>query len=671
MVLAAGNAKPTSMDDQLVVLRGSSFVVSDRRGDVEAEAEPTGLFVRDVRHLSTWLLTVDGQRTRLLTSRNLGHDTARFFLTQGWAKVGHDPGISICRERHVGERLHEHVSIRNHSGERLRIDVVLEYASDFADIFEVKDQRPKRGRVRQDATAAGATLRYEREDYWRATDIAFDPPPTSMTERSASFDLDLAPGESWEMRVVVTCSGDGVRERAGGRARPPAASPARGPHEPPVLEAASDDLRRTYRQSLADLVALRFQPFVDQPWTPPAAGLPWFMALFGRDSIITSYQALPFDPSLAATTLESLAGLQAREMDDFHDAEPGKIPHELRVGELVRFGEAAQGPYYGTHDATPLFLVLLDEYERWTGDMDLVRRLESTARAAVEWIERYGDLDGDGYLEYRRRSPRGLVNQFWKDSWNSVLFADGTLAEAPIATCDVQAYAYDGLRRTARLARLAWADDGLARRLEARAADLRRRFNEDFWSDRRGHFVLALDGAKRQVDALTSNVGHVLWSGIAEPERAAETVRRLMRPDMHSGWGMRTMSAHDAGYNPISYHDGTVWPHDSGLVAEGFRRYGFREEASTLANGILDAAPFFEHRLPETFAGFGREENPFPVEYPTASRPQGWSAGAPLLALRTLLGLDVVDGALRCEPAGAGEVRLTGVAVRGRRVPAG
>jgi glycogen debranching enzyme len=266
------------------------------------------------------------------------------------------------------------------------------------------------------------------------------------------------------------------------------------------------------------------------------------------------------------------------------------------------------------------------------------------------------------------------VNQYWKDSWNSVLFADGRRAEPPIATCDVQGYTYDALRRTARLARVAWGDDDLAGRLEARAADLRRRFNRDFWSDRRGHFVLALDGRKRQVDSLTSNAGHVLWSGIADEERAAETVRRLMRSDVHSGWGLRTMSALDGGYNPISYHDGTVWPHDSGIVAEGFRRYGFRQAASTLVAGLLDAAPFFHHRLPEAFAGYGREENPFPVEYPTASRPQGWSAGAPLLALRTLLGLDAGPDGLTSDPAGPDAlwgIRLSGIRVRGGRESVG
>ncbi len=398
------------------------------------------------------------------------------------------------------------------------------------------------------------------------------------------------------------------------------------------------------------------------------------MALFGRDSLITSYQALPFQAHLAQTTLEALSSMQATGMDDFRDAEPGKILHELRCGELARLGKVPHTPYYGTHDATPLLLILLDEYERWTGDAAFVRSLEPAARAALTWIERYGDLDGDGYLEYRTRSSKGLVNQGWKDSWNSMLFADGRVAEGPIAVCEVQGYAYDARLRAARLARSIWNDPGLADRLEADAADLRRRFNRDFWSESRGHYVLALDGQKRQVDALTSNIGHLLWSGIVDPQRAARTVEQLMAPDMFSGWGVRTMSAGDAGYNPIEYHNGTVWPHDTGLIAEGMRRYGFTGEAATLAVSIFEAAEAFAYRLPEVFAGFPRKETGVAVEYPSASRPQAWSAGAPLLALRTLLGLDVVGGVLRSQPhipSQLGHLRLDGILVRGLRQSTG
>lgn len=685
-VPAAKNGERKPIEQVIVVLNGSDFLVSDSRGDIEPGDEPNGFFVRDMRHLSTWRLLVNGEVPSLLSSRAVGHDTAYFVLTPGWARVGHDPGISLRRQRRVGEQLHEELVVDNYTREPQRILLELHYGSDFADLFEVKDPRPKLGSTWSEPRSDGIAFRYEREDFWRATDIAFEPAPDALTERASSFDVALAPGGRWRLRIDVRCTGDGVAPRVSGptdrSSGVKGVAVADGEHEaghpdallpPPRLVTDSDTLRLTYRQSLDDLAALRFRPFVDLPWSAPAAGLPWFMALFGRDSLITSYQALPFDPSLASGALQSLARLQASEVDDFHDAEPGKILHEFRSGEMTRFGETPHGPYYGTHDATPLFLILLDEYERWTGDVDLVRRLEPAARAAVNWMERFGDLDGDGYLEYARRSPKGLQNQYWKDSWNSVLFADGRLAEPPIATCDVQGYAYDAYRRTARLARLAWEDPRLAGRLEARAADLQRRFNQDFWSRSRGHYVLALDGRKRQVDALTSNVGHLLWTGIADEEHAAATVDRLMQPDMYSGWGIRTMSALDAGYNPLSYHNGTVWPHDTSIVAEGMRRYGFREQASRLAISLVEAAAYFECRLPEVLSGFARADNPFPVVYPTASRPQAWAAGAPLLALRTLLGLDVADGLHVVNPwlpATVGRIELSGLHVRGGRVDA-
>jgi glycogen debranching enzyme len=434
----------------------------------------------------------------------------------------------------------------------------------------------------------------------------------------------------------------------------------------PRLETSFDALRHTYHQSLVDLAALRFRPSSDVSFSLPAAGLPWFMTLFGRDSLITAYQALPFQPHLAEAALQALARTQATQRDDFRDAEPGKILHELRRGELAALGEIPQTPYYGTHDATSLFLIVLDEYERWTNDVQLVKDLEGPARAALAWIEHHGDVDGDGYLEYKTRSPKGLVNQCWKDSWNSILFSTGRLANAPIATCEIQGYAYDARVRCARLARNLWGDEDLAARLERDASDLRARFNRDFWSDERGHFVLALDHAKREVDSMTSNVGHLLWSGIVADERASEVVGRLMAKDMFSGWGIRTMSSRECGYNPIEYHNGTVWPHDTSIVAEGMRRYGFRDEAATLGVAMLNAAGAFGYRLPEVFAGYDRDEAGMPVEYPTASRPQAWAAGAPLFILRTLLGLDVVDGKLRTSPHLPKEIasiRLTGVGV--------
>ena len=340
------------------------------------------------------------------------------------------------------------------------------------------------------------------------------------------------------------------------------------------------------------------------------------------------------DPTRVVNTASS----EAR--DDFQEQEPGKILHELRFGELSWRGERPHSPYFGSADATPLFLILLDEYHVWSGDDSLVRELEPNARAALAWIADSGDRDGDGYVEYERRNAiTGLVNQCWKDSWNSIQFADGRLAQGPIATCEIQGYVYDAQRRSARLAREVWGDEALAERLEQRAGDLRDDFRRDFWVHERGCYALALDGNKRQVDSLTSNVGHLLWSGILDDREAAITAERLLDEELYSGWGVRTLATREAGYNPLGYHTGTVWPHDNSLIAAGLARYGHHGAAATIASAILAAAPYFEHRLPEVFAGFPRPLTSVPVAFPTASRPQAWAAGAPLLLLTTLLGL--------------------------------
>lgn len=660
---------------QLVILDGSTFFVSERSGDVDAK-EAEGFFFADMRHLSVWQLLVDGSPIRLLTSRTPEYYSARIFGTLASARVGENPAISIRRDRIVADGVHEDLTVENHSEQQRQLRLEVRFGSDFADIFEVKERSPKRGKTWVEPGPDRVTLWYERDGFRRGTGIEFSE-SCEVGEDRAVFDVVLEPRGRWATCIDVSCMVGTEDRRPRHHCRTPGTL---RPHMPltleqwledaPRLETDHDPLRHTYRQSLTDLAALRFRPLQELRWSLPAAGLPWFMALFGRDSLITAYQALPFQARLAATTLEALAAYQAKEFDDFRDAEPGKILHELRRGKLAALGEVPQTPYYGAHDATPLFLILLDEFERWTGDAELVRRLEPAARAALAWIQGPGDPDGDGYLEYRTRSRKGMSNQGWKDSWNSICFADGRLAEPPIATCEIQGYAYDARRRVARLARELWGDDKLAARLEEEATALRDRFNRDFWSEERGHYVLALDGGKRQVDSMTSNVGHLLWSGIVDPGRAEQTVARLMAPDLHSGWGIRTMSARDRGYNPIEYHNGTVWPHDTAIVAEGMRRYGFREEASALASALIDAAAAFDHRLPEVFAGFPRDETGMPVEYPTASRPQAWAAGAPLLALRTLLGLDVEGSRLQAEPRvpeTMGRVRLRGVAVRGER----
>ena len=403
-------------------------------------------------------------------------------------------------------------------------------------------------------------------------------------------------------------------------------------------------LQSTFRRSIADLGALLIEDADISPGLPavglPAAGLPWFMTLFGRDTLIASYQLLPSGLEMAWGALRALAELQATAEDPSRDAQPGRIVHELRRGPIAI--NSGHFPYYGTIDAPLLFLVLLEEAYRWSGDERSVRRLREPAMAILDWIDAFGDVDGDGFIEYQRRAENGLENQSWKDSWDSMRFHDGTIARTPIAASEVQGYAYDAYRRTARLARGPWKDPELAARLEAKADRLYENFNRVFWSKGRGGFYhLALDRDKRPVDSKTSNMGHLLWSGIVPRERARAVVAQLMGPALFSGWGIRTMSTEDRGYNPISYHCGTVWPHDNSIAVAGLHRYGFHAEANLVMEATMDAAAFFEDwRLPEAFAGYSREVGPFPVEYPTAGSPQAWAAAAPLLMLRAALGME-------------------------------
>ncbi len=398
----------------------------------------------------------------------------------------------------------------------------------------------------------------------------------------------------------------------------------------------------------------------------PAAGMPWFMTVFGRDTIITGLQTLLFGTDLARGALEALAELQATEDDPSIDAEPGKIVHEVRRGKAALNWFTA---YYGTADATPLYLILLSETWRWTDDDVLVRNLREPALRALEWIDRWGDRDGDGFVEYERRVPTGLENQSWKDSWDSQRFSDGTLARTPIAPVEVQGYVYDAKLRMAELAREVWRERELAERLEREAAELQERFDQAFWvPERGGYYALALDGDKRPVDSLCSNIGHLLWSGIVPPARIQAVVDALMGDDLWSGWGVRTMSGADIGFNPISYHNGSVWPHDNSLIAAGLARAGCREEALRIVRRIIGVGRQFEYQLPEVFAGFRRAETSFPISYPTAARPQAWAAGTPVLLLQTLLGLEpdrrrqaLVTRAQGDLPSWAGNLRLSGV----------
>ncbi|HUJ06757.1 MAG TPA: glycogen debranching N-terminal domain-containing protein [Streptosporangiaceae bacterium] len=675
------------MSDGLVqILEGNTFVVSDERGDIEASpTDSTGLFSFDTRFLSRWVLTVNGQRLNALSTDDLQYFQARFFLVPGTGTVYVDAKLSVIRLREVADGFHEEIRVLNHENAPVDLKIRIDAASDFADLFEVKDALAKKGQYQARAEGGSLVLAYRRETFGRQTWISSSEPAT-IDEKGLSFGITVPAHGEWMTELNVVAAGEAPADSTAGLAGPAghghrhrvrrdmARGLAKWIGRAPELRCDWEPLERIYRRCLTDLAALRFSTLTMPDRALPAAGLPWFMTIFGRDSIFTSLQTLPFCSELASTTLRALAERQGTRIDDFRDEDPGRIMHEVRYGELTAFEERPHSPYYGSADATPLFVVLLDEYELWTGDTRLVRDLEQAARAALNWIDEYADLQGNGYVAYQRRNATtGLENQCWKDSWESISYRNGDLPGFPRATCELQGYAYDAKVRAARLARVVWKDPVFAARLEEEAADLKRRFNRDFWVADGGYFAVALDADGRQVDSLASNVGHLLWSGIADKSKARSIAAHLLGPRLFSGWGVRTLAEGEARYNPIGYHVGAVWPFDNSFIAWGLRRYGFREEAACIADGILGAAEVFDGRLPEAFGGYARSVTRYPVRYPTACSPQAWSTGAPLLLLRVALGLEPSGDNLMVDPAlpeRFGRLELLDVPGRWKRVDA-
>ncbi|HEY4237057.1 MAG TPA: glycogen debranching N-terminal domain-containing protein [Gaiellaceae bacterium] len=669
----------------LTVLDGSTFCVCDERGDVDGLATASGFFASDTRFLSRSLLTLGGARLDPLSHDHSAPHLASFVLRNPLAGGLQPNELVIERERFVGDCMEERVVVQNHSHRRIDVELGLELAADFADIFVVKDLEPGFGRpvdvtlppTRPPERAGNGTLVFSDESFAGRTVVHFSE-PFDESGGVARFALSLEPGACWRLVVGVQAELEGVPPL-------PAASFARELDEErrraeqsmtdwqcsaPVLSARWDDLVHTWNRSLADLASLRMSVPEVADGHLLAAGAPWFMTVFGRDTLISSLQTLLLGPELAAGTLRVLAATQATADDPERDAQPGKIIHELRRGKAAL---AWTDRYYGTVDATPLFLILLSEVWRWTDDPSLPLELEDAARRALAWIDGPADADGDGFVEYDRRSSRGIRNQTWKDSEDSMAFHDGTLALPPIAPMEVQGYVYDAKLRSAEIAREIWQDDALAEQLEHDAAELQRRFDEAFWLEDRGFYALGLDREKRQVDAATSNLGHLLWSGIVPEPRSNAIADLLMEDALWSGWGVRTMAVGEGAYNPLVYHDGTVWPHDNSLIAWGLARSGRSHDAARILRAIVDAATYFDYRLPEVFAGFARNDTRFPVEYPTASSPQAWAAATPLLLLQVVLGLvpDRAGRVLRSEAQGLPDwlegTSLTGIHAFGRR----
>jgi glycogen debranching enzyme len=665
--------------DAVQILEGTTFAISDAAGDMP-EGVVAGLFHRDTRHLSRWELSIAGRKPVVLTSAPVDYYSASFTLTNPEIPGLAAQSLSIQRFRLVGSGMRESITVENNLSTPISFELRLACGADFADLFEVKGKSvEKQGSYRTDrGSKEEATLAflYENGPFRVGTWIR-PTEPARIEGDELVWDCNLEGRGSWTtgVRVAVT-EDDAKKEPTHGEfvasARMADLVFEKWRAEVPRIEADTDLVQHLFRRSVVDLAGLRLsESFGGYEASLPAAGLPWFMAIFGRDTLITSYMSLWVGPELAKGALYALAALQGNEVDDFRDQEPGKILHEIRYGELTVLGTQPHSPYYGTVDATPLWLILLSEYWRFTGDGATCTELKRAALAALEWIDRYGDRDGDRYVEYETRSTEGLVNQGWRDSWDGVVFQDGSLPVPPLAVCEVQGYVYDAKRRIADIAEQVWGDPDLAGRLRTEADTLRSQFNRDFWTDERGGFyVIGLDRDKNQVNSKTSNMGHLLWSGIVPENRAGRIVEQLFADHMFTGWGIRTLSTENAGYNPIAYHRGTVWPHDNAIISAGLARYRYREEANRLATAMFEASTFTGYRLPEVFAGFPRSHGRFPVRYPTASIPQAWATAAPFLWLRTMLGMEPDDRELRCDPnipEEMGRISLTGVHAFGER----
>jgi glycogen debranching enzyme len=661
----------------ITLVEGPAFSISATSGDMLA-GFPHGLFFRDTRFLSELCLRVNGEWPEPLAATTTDPFSAAFVLRAQPRSGEADSRLMIFRHRYVGRGMREDITVRNYGLEPAFCSLELTIDADFADLFEVKEGRVEKvGHLETDIDERRLSWSYRRASFRRGACLDFSEPPM-LSHGHASFEFLVPPDSDWSVCLQLTPVVDGVevtpRYLCGGAVErsTPVARLESWIRNLPTITSEHDGFTLLVQRSTNDLAALRlFDPeYPDR--TVVAAGAPWFMTLFGRDSLLTSWMAMMVDSDLALGTLQTLARYQGTDVNPLTEEEPGRILHEMRFGESAELSLGGGRIYYGSVDATPLFVMLLGELERWGNRRDEVDALLPAADRALEWIDEFGDRDGDGYVEYLRTSDRGLQNQGWKDSHDSTRFADGTLATPPIALCEVQGYVYAALIARSRFA-AERGDDDYAEKLMARAADLKARFNRDFWLEDRGWLAMGLDRDKQPIDALTSNMGHCLWTAILDEEKAAVVAQRLMSDACFSGWGIRTLATTMTGFNPISYHNGSVWPHDNAICVAGLMRYGYVDAAERVMQGIVDAAFSFGNRLPELFSGLPRDEFPFPVGYPTSCSPQAWAAATPLLFLRSMLRFDpdVRHGKLHLVPSvpeWIGRLTVEGVPIMGGRL---
>ena len=638
-----------------ILVEGTTFVVSGPGGDIEGVGE--GLFVRDARIVSRWRLRIDGEPIDPLGGFT-AEPFAGVFVARSRVRDGHlEPTLLVERRRYIGSGMREDLVLRNYAGEPAGVSVVVDVAADFADLFAVKLGKP--------ADDESVTVSIDAEEWSAATSqghhdraVHVRASGATVSAEGLSFRVVVAPHGEWRTRLGVFAELDGVElaMRFPLDSPPERAAPVRQIVEwqasSPTMRSESLALRLTLARSEEDLAALRLADPTEPDLTVIAAGAPWFMALFGRDSLLTSSLTLAVAPDLAVGTLRALARHQGRSVEALSEEQPGRVLHELRFGVDVSLALGGAERYYGSVDATPLFVMVLGQLARWGVDPEVIDELLPAADAALGWIDTYGDRDGDGYVEYLRATDRGLRNQGWKDSADGINFADGTLARPPVALVEVQAYVYGAYVARSELA-AGRGDADAAAHWSEQAQRLKHRFNRDFWIDDRGYFAVGLDADKRPIDALASNMGHALWTGIADADKAAVAADRLVSAELFSGYGIRTLATTMGAYNPASYHNGSVWPHDTALCVAGLARYGFAGHARRVAAGLVEAAAYFSGRLPELFCGYGRAEVPGPVPYPASCSPQAWASAAPVGVLTALLGLDpdVPGGVVRLTPA--------------------
>ena len=651
----------------IAIHQGQTVLVTGPDGQIDWPSDK-GLYFLDTRVLSSLNVYANGEPWELLNGGAIAYYAARIYLTNRTilSEGGDIPPrtLGLIVSRSISGGMHEDLDITNHNMKPVRFQLEIALRCDFADIFEVRSGRiVRRGRIatRWSESKQALSTTYRNSDFVRAVTVT----PRQQHGKAVyangrlSFEVELGPGQTWHCCLLYTLS-DGDRHFA---------APAdcvqhalKSPHAELLagwlravlkINTSNEEFYRLYRQALEDMAALRLPfPGTDHAVFLPAAGLPWFIAPFGRDSLIVSLQNQMIHPAFARGALEFLGSLQAKEEDDYRDAEPGKIPHEMRYGELAHFKLIPHTPYYGTADATPLYLITLHAAWRASGERTLLERHMKVAEGCLDWIDRYGDRDGDGFQEYQTRSPVGYENMAWKDSGDCVIYPDGSLVQGPKALCELQGYVYDAWLRMGEVYD-ALGDAERARALRAKAAALFERFNDAFWDEAFGFYAFALDGDKKKVLTVASNPGHCLWSGIVPPERAGKVVERLMAPDMWSGWGIRTLSALHPAFNPYNYQTGSVWPHDNGIIAMGFKRYGFGAEAARIARDISAAGShFLLNQLPELYTATQRDETTFPVQYLGANVPQAWAAGSVFTLMQALLGFmpDAPRGKLYVDP---------------------